>query len=166
MAKTPTCFRCNDDIPRPVQEHANYVHATDTVESEQREVVYGLQHSELSLRRLDFLDRQLDRDRAAISAEISMPNAPDRVTVSKGSKIVQNPDGSQVETADEREIGFSVPQDQFTEVPLDSPEEVHGREDLARAFGRVEEVEVQKTGLVCPDCSKDTDNVIWGPAAE
>ncbi len=35
-------------------------------------------------------------------------------------------------------------------------------EDLVKVVVRPVEVEIQKTGVICPDCYKDTDFVIWG----
>lgn len=35
-------------------------------------------------------------------------------------------------------------------------------EDLVKVVVRPVEVEIQKTGVICPDCYRDTDFVIWG----
>ncbi len=35
-------------------------------------------------------------------------------------------------------------------------------EDLVKVVVKSAEVEIQKTGIVCPDCYRDTDFVIWG----
>ncbi len=35
-------------------------------------------------------------------------------------------------------------------------------EDLVKVVVRPAEVEIQKTGILCPDCYRDTDFVIWG----
>ncbi len=35
-------------------------------------------------------------------------------------------------------------------------------EDLVKVVVKPVEVEIQKTGIVCPDCYRDTDFVIWG----
>ena len=35
-------------------------------------------------------------------------------------------------------------------------------ENLAKVVAKVEEKDIQKTGIICPDCYKPTDFVIWG----
>ena len=35
-------------------------------------------------------------------------------------------------------------------------------EDLVKVVVRPIEVDIQKTGVICPDCYRDTDFVIWG----
>ena len=34
--------------------------------------------------------------------------------------------------------------------------------DVKRIEVKIENVDVQKTGIVCPDCYKETDFIIWG----
>ena len=35
-------------------------------------------------------------------------------------------------------------------------------EDLVKVVAEVREKDIQKTGIICPDCYKPTDSVIWG----
>jgi len=35
-------------------------------------------------------------------------------------------------------------------------------QDVKRIEVKIEEINIQKTGLVCPDCYKESDTVIWG----
>jgi len=62
---------------------------------------------------------------------------------------------------------------QADEVPIDDSEydqvEVSSLEaakslgeDLVKVIAKAEERNVQKTGIICPDCYRDTDFVIWG----
>jgi len=34
--------------------------------------------------------------------------------------------------------------------------------DVKRIEVKIEDMDIQKTGVVCPDCYKDTDFIIWG----
>lgn len=34
--------------------------------------------------------------------------------------------------------------------------------DVVKVIVRIEEKDIQKTGIICPDCYRDTDFVIWG----
>jgi len=34
--------------------------------------------------------------------------------------------------------------------------------DLVKVIAGTREKDIQKTGIICPDCYKPTDNVIWG----
>lgn len=35
-------------------------------------------------------------------------------------------------------------------------------EDLVKVIAEVREKDIQKTGIICPECYRDTDFVIWG----
>ncbi|GAI21432.1 unnamed protein product, partial [marine sediment metagenome] len=35
-------------------------------------------------------------------------------------------------------------------------------EDLVKVVVKPAEVEIQKTGIICPACYKPTDTIIWG----
>lgn len=57
-----------------------------------------------------------------------------------------------------------VADDEYDAVAVASYEEAQRdlREDLVKVVVKSAEVEIQKTGIVCPDCYRDTDFVIWG----
>ncbi|MBA7555977.1 hypothetical protein ES705_48671 [subsurface metagenome] len=54
--------------------------------------------------------------------------------------------------------------DEYSAVAVTSYEEAQENlgEDLVKVVVRPVEVEIQKTGVICPDCYRDTDFVIWG----
>lgn len=47
------------------------------------------------------------------------------------------------------------------EVPNVAAAKMYG-EDLIRVVAVIKDKNIQKTGIVCPECYKDTDFVIWG----
>ena len=36
-------------------------------------------------------------------------------------------------------------------------------DDLVKVIAQIKDKDIQKTGIICPDCYKPTDFVIWGP---
>lgn len=164
MSTERTCSRCGDSIARPVAEHANYVvSASDFVEAEPQEVHYAMRHTDKTTARLDALVEAVpNKSREMLGAEMADERAPDIIEVPDGTKRVENDDGSWTETAARREVQFSVPNSEFEHVEVDDPHIVSQREDVARVYTQVEERDVQKTGLVCPDCVKDSDEIAWG----
>lgn len=161
------CSRCSDDLEPPVEAAANYVTANDFVEPEPVEVVYGLRHTDETKQHLHELAAEFpNRDRQALAAEMAHPNAPATREVAQGTKVVENDDGSTVETADTKEVDFSIPVEQFEKVEVDDPHIPTYNDNFALTLTEVEEREVQKTGLVCPDCTRPGDDIMWGPDAE
>lgn len=159
-----TCSRCDHTIDRPIQKNANYAIHTDFAEPEQREVHYAMVHTEETMAELDRVDKALpERSRESLSAEQASPHAPEKVEVSTGTEVIERDDGGTVETAKSDEITFSVPMGKYDHVEVADPEIVKESEEVARVYTQYEEREVQKTGLVCPDCVKDDDQILWGP---
>lgn len=67
------------------------------------------------------------------------------------------------------EVPFSIPEELFEERYVPSPSSIH-EEGVVRVRATTEEVEVEKTGTVCVDCTEDLDDgrntIIWGPAKD
>lgn len=57
-----------------------------------------------------------------------------------------------------------ITDDEYNAVVVMSYEEAQRDlgEDLVKVVVKPVEVEIQKTGVICPDCYRDTDFVIWG----
>lgn len=164
---TYECNRCGRTTEKQVEQEMNYIRASDFAEPEPVEVHYGMMHTEETLKELDRLDeRFVERDRQALSAEAANPEAPALVKHAAETELVEGEEGGEVETAKVEEVEFSIPAEKFDHVEIDSPNEVQDDDLLAYTYTLVEERDVQKTGLACPDCLKDDDEVIWGPDAE
>lgn len=162
-----SCSNCGIALEKPYPANSNYASGIDFSEKEPKEVHYALFHTELTKRRLDFIDEQLpDRDRQALNAEMANPNAPDRVEIVTGTEVVEE-DGAEVETAKKREVGFSIPVDMFKRVEVDTPQFGLENDDVALVLTDVEEREVQKTGLICSNCTDpEKHEIIWGIDSE
>ena len=61
---------------------------------------------------------------------------------------------------EKRECFYAITKDK--EIPIKRIEESLLVTDLERVEARLEDVNIQKTGLICPDCYKETDTIIWG----
>ena len=146
-----SCSRCEEQLTKPIRQNANYVIASDFAEPTEVETVYGLFHTEETRSELDRLCSEFpERDRQTLAAEMANPDAEEFRTV--------RTDGDE----EPREVEFSVPTEKFDWKEIDSANEVQVNDDCALSYHTVEERDVQKTGLVCPECAKDSDEVIWG----
>lgn len=159
-----TCSRCGGSISRPLHAHSNYVTHADFIESEDTEVHYALKHTPATRKKVKQLVEETERDFNALAAEVAHPNADATRVITVGTERKENPDGTFVETAKKKEIEFSIPQEKFEKVEVETPQESH-RDDVALITTEIEQRDVQKTGLVCPDCVKDDDAIIWGESA-
>ncbi|MBA7624868.1 hypothetical protein ES703_32282 [subsurface metagenome] len=57
-----------------------------------------------------------------------------------------------------------IADEEYDAIPVASYEEAQRDlgEDLIKVVVKPAEVDIQKTGVICPDCYRDTDFVIWG----
>jgi hypothetical protein len=81
-----------------------------------------------------------------------------QATLAKEAKRKEtNPDGS----LKYPELAIADSEYDAVEIPNIEVSKAIG-EDLVKVIVEVREKDVQKTGIVCPDCYQDTDFVIWG----
>ncbi len=91
--------------------------------------------------------------------EVLIALKQNQVTLAKEAKIREvDPDGSP------KYPDLVIDDNEYDAVEIPSLEV--GRqsfgEDLAKVVVEVREKDIQKTGIICPDCHRDTDFVIWG----
>lgn len=157
------CSRCESTIERPHEENGNYVIADDFIESVEREVIYGLVHTDETMQRVrDVAEKLPERNPDTLAAEMAREGAPETVMVPDGTETVETADGGTIETATRKEVQFNIPQDEFDHVKLSGPAEARDNSDIALTFQEREEQDVQKSAVVCEDCTEDTDEIIWG----
>ena len=155
---TQTCSRCETELARPLPENAYYVTHTDFTSVEPTPVYIGIKLTPRVKQNVRALNRLLNISREEIAVNITHPDAPETIEYTYGR--TESEDGTI--TANIKEAPFSV--DTFEEVEVESPQAVHDDPDIVRVEQRIEEREVQKTGVVCPDCVKpDEDDIHWGP---
>lgn len=139
------CSSCGSFLGRPIDENANYVRGDRWNEKQEVEVVIGLEHTAESRTRLDELDKRFDdKERDVLAAEAAQPRAESE----RGGEP------------------FSIPEKLFNKVELRSAEEARDNTDIAYVYVIREEREVPKTALVCPECTEDGDEIIWGSDGE
>lgn len=160
---TKTCNRCGDDIEEPAPKNADYVIANDICEKETQETFYGMKHTNETWKLLEKASLEFDeKDKQALSAEMANPKADNLREVNDGNKIIEHEDGTTVETAKSKEVEFSIPVEKFEHIEVESPNVVQNDENISYTYSVIEKREVTKTGLICPNCTKNTDEVIWG----
>jgi hypothetical protein len=165
-----TCSRCGKTLFQPVEENANYVVHDDFVEEEDQEVHYAHKHTrdtehavaKVQLEQYRGSDEPQDFD--SLASEMAHPEADEKRAITVGTERKEFDDGTFVETARQKEVPFSIPLEEFETEETDTPEAVK-EDDVALVETKVEKRPVQKTGLVCRDCTKDSDEIIWGPDA-
>lgn len=90
--------------------------------------------------------------------EILLAVKHNQATLAKQAKIKEeNVDGSS------KYPDLVIADSEYTTVEMPDIEasKVFG-EDLVRVIAKVEERKIQKTGIICPGCYRETDTVIWG----
>ncbi len=129
------CFRCGKEINTPNASNADYIIAQDTIVREPIDVLIALKHNQATLAKVAKIketETYLDDDGIT---ELSRPKYPGL-------------------TIDESEYdGVEVPD-------VKSAQSIG--EDLVKVVSRVEDRDIQKTGIICPDDYKAADFVIWG----
>lgn len=129
------CFRCSKEIDTPDSSNADYIIADDTVIKEPRETLIALKHNQTTLAKraqMAEFETYLDEDGVTELTRLKYP----------GLKIEDS-------EYDEEEI------------PTMKASKAIG-EDLVKVVAEMREKDIQKTGIICPDCYKSTDTVIWG----
>jgi hypothetical protein len=164
---TRYCSRCESAADRPIEQNMNYVRASDFAEEQAVEVYYAMMHTDETLAELDRIDDKIEeRDRQALAAETAHPDADDEIEYVVGTERVENDDGSFVETAEKEKVAFSIPTEDFRHIEVETPDVVRDDEMVALTYTNTERRRVDKTGLVCPGCVKEDDEIIWGPTLE
>lgn len=106
------CFRCKKKIDTPNENNADYIIASDTVVSEEVDVLEAIQLTE---------------------------------------------EGRRLEV-----VNLKVPEKEVTRTEVLSLEEADRLPGVDRVVAVRKVKPIQKTGIVCPNCWKPTDFVIWG----
>ena len=130
------CFRCGKELNSPDASNADYITASDTIVKEPREVLVALKHNQVT---------------RAKRAKIIEDNT---VTLDTGERIPPTEDF----------ISNQFQDDEFDteEVSTLAAAQKQFGENLVKVVPEVREKDVQKTGIICPDCYRDTDFLIWG----
>lgn len=129
------CFRCGKEIDTPDSSNADYVIADDMVVKEPRGVLIALKHNQATLAKeakIKEVETSLDTDGVT---ELTRPKYPDLVIADSEYDAI--------------------------EIPNIEASKAFG-EDLVKVVAEVREKNIQKTGVICPECYRDTDKVIWG----
>ena len=128
------CFRCGKDLESPDAFKADYVIASDTVIREPREVLFALKHNQATL------------EKAAMMAAVETYLAEDGVA----------------ELTRPKYPGLTITDSEYDQVEIPNPEGARLVDQSIKVIVSIEERDIQKTGIVCPDCYRDTDFAIWG----
>lgn len=153
-----TCSRCGRDIERPIPENGNYVSGDDFVEDVPTPVLIGKKHTPESKSRLNSLDKVLDVPRGQIESSFSHEDAPAEVEYEWGK--TRSRDGTEIPKTYTHPFRCVT----FEDVEIPDIAAAHEDPDIVRVEKHIEGRPVQKTGVVCIGCTKNGDEVIWGPA--
>ncbi len=129
------CFRCNRLLESPNSSNADYIIAKDTIVKEPREVLVALKHN---------IATRVKRD--AIIAEKT-------ITLDTREKVPPTEDFIRGQFEDDEYDTVEVP---------DIPTAQHLGKDLVKVVVESRQKDIQKTGIICPECYRPTDFVIWG----
>lgn len=157
-----TCSECNTNLKRPLDQNANYIRSLRHGGPQTRERHIGYRHTDKTWAKVEKVAKRLpNRDAQALAAEMAHPSAKKSIEVD-GDQLTVEDDGVDTTTTPNDEIEFSIPTEKFDHVPLGSPNEIQKRDDIALVESLPETRKVQETAVICPDCTKDDDEIIWG----
>lgn len=129
------CFRDGKEIDSPNDKNADYIMAQDTIVKEPRDTLRALVHNPAT---------------RAIEVRMAMTEEyfdDDGVTVLTRKKFP----------------GLAIPDSVYDAIEVDSPKSARAYgNNLVRVSVTVEDKNIQKTGIICPDCYRPSDFVIWG----
>lgn len=146
------CTRCgSDEFDEPIENNANYVQGEDMVESEARTVLYALTHTELTR---TIRDRLVDHWSINVT-QANMAMATKDETYLKKTETAE--DGTEQVVFDHTELK----DDAFERVQVDSPVSPEEDAEIIKTVSEPVQVDTQKSGIVCPECVKESDLVIW-----
>lgn len=152
-----TCFRCDEPLKSPVTETASYVIGEDTVAKESVEVAEAIVHTAETRAAIESLRKKHYPGLRTEDIEIAVANRVD-VTDRFGTPPQDAGVEPSTRAADAREKAPGLSDFDRREVVnvADAPE------GTIKVERRVEQREVQKTGLVCRECVAADDTIIWG----
>lgn len=153
---TQTCSRCGDELSRPLPAHANYVRGDDMIVEEPTERLYALVHTDATRGIRDALVAEYGLN--ATQANRIMARQDPRYL--KQTAVARNDAGDVVEenvVFDHTDLADA----DFDRREVDAPVTPESDPEVVRTDSVTEFVEVQKTGLVCHDCTKKSDEIIW-----
>lgn len=130
------CYRCDKEIDTPNKANADYIIADDTVVREPRETLIALSHN-----------------LATKSKEAKM----------KETETFIDPETEQ-EFTRPKYPDLKIDDSEYDEVEVPSIKEAQETlgEDFTKAKAEIRDKNIQKTGIICPDCYRAADFVIWG----
>jgi len=169
------CFRCQKLIDSPNPNNADYIIATDTVVTESTPVIVAICHNTATLTtqaRINEIEEYQDAGKVQItSSGDSAWEAGDVVPVrqydAERKKLdalsLKSPTGETPYTITRHKFPDLVINDQdYTRTIIASLADSYATPNLVRVEPGVRQVAVQKTAIICPDCYKVGDTVIWG----
>ena len=140
------CYRCNTELERPIEANANYVRGDDMVVEETRPQLVALKHTERTRKIRDKV-----KDRHDLNA-------------TQANRVLGRRDPSYLRAEGKNGVEFDhtdLSEDDFEAVGVDEPIHPENDPDVVRCLEKAVSVDVQKTGLVCDSCLKDSDEIIW-----
>lgn len=145
---TANCERCGDELSEPVELFANYVTNEDIRGPKLVDVTVAIIPSEESLEAAD-----------EISNHYPNTSKETILQVMAGDTETANYLGRPADTTKDEIRGLDVGDDSFESVRIANRSEAPPETILTTTQQDIHSV--QKTGLVCKTCVKDTDEVIW-----
>lgn len=129
------CFRDGKKIDSPNDKNADYIIANDTIVKEPRDTLRALVHNPVTR-----------------NIEVRMAMTEDYLSAD-GITTLTRP----------KFPGLTIPDSAYDAIEVDSPKVAHAYgHNLVKVVATVEDKDIQKTGVICPDCYRPSDFVIWG----
>jgi len=149
------CSRCSDDIVKPIVKNSNYVRSNDFAVDEEIVKCNGWILSDSLVDRRDNLKEELDKTTAQINGYLE-------VIARQFSIDDELEEVTQVVFGEE----IAVNRDEFNVNIYESPGDARREDECVHTNEKRVTETIVKTGVICPDCYKEDDELIWGVAEQ
>lgn len=146
------CSRCDDELPEPRTDNATYVEAADTMTKE-TEVHVALVHTDETRQIRDKIVSK--RNLTVTQANIAMGRLDDAYL--RHTEITDEANAESTVVYDHTDLSL----DDFDEREIDENTRPEDDPEAVKTEGRTINREVPHRLLICPDCTKDNDTIIW-----
>ncbi|MDD5082208.1 MAG: hypothetical protein PHU08_02420 [Dehalococcoidales bacterium] len=127
------CFRCGKLLESSDTNNADYIMAPDIVVNEEREVLFALKHN------------------AATLAKQAMMAETEAYLDEHGEEVLRK-----------KYPGLTIEDYEYDAIEIPNLAGSNVVSDLVKVVSGIRSIDIPKTGIICPECYRDGDFVIWG----
>jgi hypothetical protein len=151
------CYRCGESVQNPVEQHGAYVEGDDMAVSETTEVTEAVVQTDETRNALQSLQSNHYPNSSLDTLERAVVSSTDLISY-LGVPLADPANDVAVREDNAKAAAPAVADFDRVEIPdvADAPE------GTVKVERKTVTRDVQKRGVVCPDCMQDADTILWG----